>query len=224
MDPISIKTTDHNSTDNDSIKTTVSGQTLLTNSNPQQQLIILSSIKASTNKPLISSVKLMPNNNLPTLAPATQVIASTSNKLTTQINSGQPLASISNSNKNVHYINWLPFSTGNSINLNNSKCIPIKSANAIIKPNLGQKVLINPSTIKISTTIASSASTSQTINSNQTSTNKKPNSIWMFPKHILKPNGNSLVNKSKYIPIAPSPIKSSKKDTPKVFTTKNKYL
>ena len=144
-------------------------------------------------------------------------------------------------NKNVQYISFVPInstqqiqtSTGTIVGTTtttagqiSTKYLPIKqskSSSAIKSTNLvqvghGQKVIVNPNTIKISgtaTTLQSSITTtiaSTTTTTTASATNKSKNhatSVWMLPKQIIKANDSHGSSKSggnlKYVPIAPNP-------------------
>ncbi|XP_027205543.2 uncharacterized protein LOC113799151 [Dermatophagoides pteronyssinus] len=147
-------------------------------------------------------------------------------------------------NKNVQYISFVPInstqqiqtSTGTIVGtttttagqIGTTKFVPIKqskqkssSSSSIKSTNLvqvghGQKVLVNPNTIKISgtaTTIqASITMPSSTITTTSTSNNNKSKnhttSVWMLPKQIIKMNDSQqeiITTTTKYVPIAPNP-------------------
>ncbi|XP_046916047.2 uncharacterized protein LOC124496560 [Dermatophagoides farinae] len=140
-------------------------------------------------------------------------------------------------NKNIQYISFVPYNSTQQITATgigstttagqiSTKYLPIKqskSSSAIKSTNLvqvghGQKVIVNPNTIKISgtaTTLQSSITTtiaSTTTTTTASATNKSKNhatSVWMLPKQIIKANDSHGSSKSggnlKYVPIAPNP-------------------
>lgn len=140
----------------------------------QQQLIILSPVKANTkmstaSKSIMPSFKILPSTKLPNIAPSPskRIIApAPANNSSNQnkpiaigsIGGGKPIQTIVHpNNKNVHYISFVPVSTTNQVSntkiLPSTKIVPFKPMVNTTQSNVlqvGQKVIINPSTIQIS--------------------------------------------------------------------------
>ncbi|OTF69146.1 Tesmin/TSO1-like CXC domain containing protein, partial [Euroglyphus maynei] len=141
-------------------------------------------------------------------------------------------------NKNVQYISFVPINSTQQIastvigctttggHNSTTKFVPIKQSSKqtstikgtnLVQVGHGQKVLVNPNTIKISgtaTTLQTSITTPVPSSSTTTSTiasNKSKNhatSVWMLPKQMIKVNDNhnsSPKTTTKYVPIAPNP-------------------
>lgn len=204
-----------------------------TNSNNQQQLIILSPLKPnpSAKTSFIPSINLMPHTKIQQISPT-----KTSKRLIAPAPITKTITALrsvpSTSGKADHFISLIPINNNNSLNFQSNiatKYIPLKPSTAskpigtsiaAIKPNmvhLTSKVLVNPNTIKISNTVASTVGpTSPVVSNSNIITNKtQPTSIWMVPQQIIKLNDNTssslAVTKQtgKYVPIAPNPNQSN---------------
>lgn len=186
----------------------------------------------------VTTSQSLSKRSLLTPAPITKTIVSTISPANVR-----PIQATT-TNKNVQYISFVPInstqqiqtSTGTIVGtttttagqIGTTKFVPIKqskqkssSSSSIKSTNLvqvghGQKVLVNPNTIKISgtaTTIqASITMPSSTITTTSTSNNNKSKnhttSVWMLPKQIIKMNDSQqeiITTTTKYVPIAPNP-------------------
>lgn len=192
----------------------------------------LPNIAPSTAKRIIAPATAMSTTVAGTVAATTTSSGGNQTIAINSIGTGKPIQAIVNPNnkKNIHYISFVPVSTSSQMS-SPTKILPAQTKYVPLKPmvatksgpqsnviQLGQKVIINPNTIKISSTVPSSISSTATSSQQQSIQNQKrtPSSIWMVPKHqIVKMNETTpqtgMVSKqtAKYIPIAPNPTQSN---------------